>query len=138
MTLILIGILHHYNSGIRNKYASENYVNISKKILQYNYEIHAGCIIKGKITEVNQAIENNNPTEIVMPDRNIISGLKVDLIYFEGEEDKDYLFLSKSLWSKIVGFAIFPEEYEIKFELNYMECGWKRIKLFNKGTVIDK
>jgi hypothetical protein len=137
MTLIVLGTLHHYNSDIKNKYASENYIYISKKIL-HMYEIHTGCTIEGKIIEINPAVDRDKQTEVAMPDLNIMSGLKVNLIYFEGEGEKDYLFISKILWSKLVGFAIFPEEYELKFELNTVACGWKKTKLFNKGTVIDK
>ncbi len=137
MTLIVIGILHHYNSDIKDKRASENYINISKKILQM-YSMHTGCIVSGKISEINPAVDSDKLTEVAMPDLNIMNGLKVNLIYFEGEGEKDYLFLSKILWSKLVGFAIFPEEYELKIELNLVACGWKKVKLFSKGTVIDK
>lgn len=135
MTLVLTGILHHFNSEIKNKNISENYVNISKKILKYNYKIHDGCIVRGEITEINQAAGDTRESE--MP-REALNHLNVGLIYFEGKDDKDYLFLTKKLWNEIVGFAILPEEYELTLELDSIECGWRKTKLFDKGRVTDK
>jgi hypothetical protein len=137
MTLIVIGILHHYNSEIQNKTTSANYINVSKKILEM-YNVHSGCLVAGAITDINRAADQEKQTDVAMPDLGILNGTKVNMVLFEGDGDKDYLFFSKFVWNKMVGFAIFPEEYEIKLELNTIICGWKKYKLFNKGTVIDK
>ncbi len=137
MTLIVIGILHHYNSEIENKKASAYYINVSKKILQM-YNVHSGCLLSATITEINKAVDADKQTDSAMPDLGMLYGTKVNMILFDGDRDKDYLFFPKFIWKKLVEFAIFPEEYEIKLESNSITCGLKKYKLFNKGTVVDK
>ncbi len=137
MSLIVIGVLHKYNSEIKSKESSDNYINVTKKILQM-YKIKSGCLINGRIDEINSAVDRDKQIEVAMPNLESISGMHVDMIYVEGEGEKDYLFFQNKDWNKLVNFAIFPEEYEIKFEFSTISCGFRKIKLFNKGIVIDK
>ncbi|KQB34763.1 MULTISPECIES: hypothetical protein [Acidiplasma] len=135
MTLIVMGILHHLNLNTSIEHASENFVYVSKKILQM-YSIKSGCVVNGKLVEINPATDN--PTEVAMPDLSSITGLKVGMLYYVGEGEKDYLFFPLKTWNKLVDFAIFPEEYELKFEFYNVACKFRKYNLFNKGTVIDK
>lgn len=54
------------------------------------YSIKSGCVVNGKLVEINPATDN--PTEVAMPDLSSITGLKVGMLYYVGEGEKDYLF----------------------------------------------
>ncbi len=138
MTLIVEGVIHHLDSEISHKMASNTYLSISKKVIGYTYNAVSGSIASGRIADVSPYMDRDRLTEAAVPKLENIVGMKIDTVFFPGKDDKDFLFISIKNWLVLKEYALFPEEYSMRLELNTLSVKHKKYKLYSKGTVVDK
>ena len=138
MTLIVEGVIHHLDSEISHKLASRTYLSISKKVIGYTYNAVSGSLASGRISDVSPYLDRDKLTESAVPKFDNVIGMKIDTVFFPGKDDKDFLFISARNWLILKEYAIFPEEYTMRLELNTLTVKHKKYKLYSKGTVIDR
>ncbi|WP_393970748.1 hypothetical protein OXIME_000980 [Oxyplasma meridianum] len=138
MTLIIDGVIHHLDSDLSHKLASKTYLSIPKKVIGFTYNAVSGSIASGRLTDISPCLERDRATEIAVPKLESLIGMKIDTIYFPGKEDFDFLFISAKNWEILKEYALFPEEYSVRLELNTLVVKHKKYKLYSKGTVVYK
>jgi hypothetical protein len=138
MTLIVDGVIHHLDSDISHKLASKTYLSISKKVIGYTYNAVSGSIASGRVADISPSMDRDRVTETAVPKLDNLIGMKIDTIFFPGKEDMDFLFISAKNWLVLKEYALFPEEYSMRIELNTLVVKHKKYKLYSKGTVVYK
>ncbi len=138
MSLIVKTVLRLSEKAIENQEASKVYLKVPKKVLSM-YDIKPGCTINGAVENVNRLMQYDNDgipeIRTEAKDYSSITGTKLKMYFYNGSEDSDYLFFPKQFSVKLTSYAIFPDDYLIKIQLDNIACGWKHIKLYSETQV---
>ncbi|GGM79173.1 hypothetical protein GCM10007108_16740 [Thermogymnomonas acidicola] len=138
MSLLILDTLRYFDGEINENKVSRLCVTVAKKLLGQAYNIPNYAMVSGRIQEISVSPDTERVTEALVAGRERLNGSKFEGFFLSsGSGQRDYLLFTPKLASTLREYAIFPEEYEMKIEVEVVSFKMKKLKVYTKGTVID-